>query len=61
MYVCGSGSDDVSDDGHVEVDPNFFFLNARCDFEALKLVSNSTLCKVVIYNCVLLALILCQI
>ena len=25
MYVCGSGSDDVSDDGHVEVDPNFFF------------------------------------
>ena len=41
MYVCSSGSDDVSDDAHVEVDPNFF-LTTQCDFEALELISNST-------------------
>jgi len=27
VYVCSSGSDDVSDDAHVEVDPNFFSLH----------------------------------
>ena len=41
MYVCSSGSDVISDDAHVEVDPNFF-LTARCDFEELELTSNST-------------------
>ena len=42
MYVSGSDSDDVSDDAHVEVDPNFF-LTTWFDFEALELISNSTL------------------
>ena len=41
MYVCSSGFDVISDDAHVEVDPNFF-LTARCDFEELELTSNST-------------------
>ena len=41
MYVCSSGSDVISDDAHVEVDPNIF-LTTRCDFEELELTSNST-------------------
>ena len=45
MYVIGSGSDDVFDDAHVEVDPNLF-LTTWCDFEALELISNSTLVSI---------------
>ena len=41
MYVYISGLDDVFDDAHVEIDPNFF-LTTQCDFEALELISNST-------------------
>ena len=41
MYVCGNGSDDVSNDAHMEVDPNFS-RTAQCDFEAWELISNST-------------------
>ena len=41
MYVCSSGTNDIFDDAHMEVDPNFF-LTTRCDFEELELISNSS-------------------
>ena len=41
MYVYISGPDDVFDDAHFEIDPNFF-LTTQCDFEGLELISNLT-------------------
>ena len=41
MYVYSSGANDISNDAHMEVDPNFF-LTTRCDFKKLELISNSS-------------------
>lgn len=41
MYVYSHGSVEVSDNAHVELDPNLFLI-ARYDLEALELIYNST-------------------
>ena len=41
VYVCSCCSIEISNDAHVELDPNFF-LAKWCDFEVLQLISYST-------------------